>query len=86
MGDPIPPEVAESIFAGRKIEAIKRLREHGALGLKDAKDRVEAMERRLRAERPERFGAAPRSGGCMGVLLAAAALVLAAKPLLEMGP
>lgn len=59
MSNPISPEdlrdIQESIFAGRKIEAIKLYREYSGLGLKDAKDAVEELERKLRAESPGRF-------------------------------
>ncbi len=37
-------EVRALLRAGRKIEAIKRYREVTGVGLKDAKDAVEAME------------------------------------------
>ncbi len=78
MGEPMPPQIAELIFAGRKIEAIKLYRERSGVGLKEARDRVEAFEIELRAQHPERFAHSPRSGGCTGVLLlvGAAALVL----------
>lgn len=82
MGEPVPPHVADSIFAGNKIEAIKLYREQTGVGLKEAKDRVEAIEIVLRALHPERFASAPRTSGCMGVLLlvAAAILTLSALP------
>jgi large subunit ribosomal protein L7/L12 len=38
--------VEAELAAGRKIEAIKLLREATGLGLKDAKEAVEAMEQR----------------------------------------
>jgi ribosomal protein L7/L12 len=54
------------LAAGRKIEAIKVYREATGVGLKDAKDAVEALEQRAAAtgalrpivERPRRGGAA----------------------------
>jgi hypothetical protein len=42
---PLPPEAAQALARGRKIEAIKLVRQHTGLGLKDAKDLVEAHER-----------------------------------------
>ena len=39
--------VEDAIRAGHKIEAIKLYREHAGAGLKEAKDAVEEMERRL---------------------------------------
>lgn len=41
----IPTEVVEALDRGRKIEAIKLLRGATGLGLKEAKDMVEAFER-----------------------------------------
>lgn len=38
----LPEDVIEAIQAGRKIEAIKLLRGHWDLGLKEAKETVEA--------------------------------------------
>ena len=40
-------ETVELIRSGRKIEAIKRHRERTGLGLAEAKDAVEEIERRL---------------------------------------
>ena len=40
-------EIAEQIRAGRKIEAIKLMREATGLGLKEAKEAVEDLERAL---------------------------------------
>ena len=42
-------EIQELLQAGRKIEAVKRYRELSGLGLKEAKDAVDAMERGLRS-------------------------------------
>jgi len=59
MSDPISEgdlnEIRKAIFAGRKIEAIKLYREFSGLGLKEAKDAVEEIERKLRRESPGRF-------------------------------
>ena len=43
---PLSESVVAAIQQGRKIEAIKLLREEAGLGLKDAKHAVEAYERR----------------------------------------
>lgn len=51
-------QLAQAVSAGRKIEAIKELRDWTGLGLKDAKDIIDHMEKELRASHPERF--APR--------------------------
>lgn len=38
----LPPEVLQALEQGRKIEAIKRLREQRNMGLKQARETVEA--------------------------------------------
>lgn len=40
----LPPDVRSAVQAGRKIDAIRLLREATGLGLKEAKDAVEAFE------------------------------------------
>ncbi|OHD55165.1 MAG: hypothetical protein A2Y33_10625 [Spirochaetes bacterium GWF1_51_8] len=40
-------EISDLIRRGDKIEAIKRYREQTGMGLKEAKDAVEAMERNM---------------------------------------
>jgi hypothetical protein len=47
--------IKDALFAGRKIEAVKLYREYSGMGLKDAKDAVEELEKKLMAESPERF-------------------------------
>jgi ribosomal protein L7/L12 len=72
--------VNQALFAGRLIEAIKVYRSATGCDLKEAKDFVEELDARLRAEMPERFTAPPRktveigTAGCamlLVVLLAA---------------
>ncbi len=46
---PLPPAVVDAVRADRKIEAIRLLREHSGLGLKEAKERVESEWAALRA-------------------------------------
>lgn len=41
------PEIVELLRSGRKIEAIKLHRERTGLGLREAKEAVEALERQL---------------------------------------
>jgi hypothetical protein len=61
---------AEALYAGRKIEAIKQLRELSGLGLKQSKEIIERLEAELRAAHPERFAAPPtKSGGCLLLLI-----------------
>jgi hypothetical protein len=42
----LPPAVLEAILNGNKIEAIKRYREFAGVGLKEAKDFIEDVQRR----------------------------------------
>ena len=72
----MPPELSDSdrteveneLFAGRKIQAIKRLRGATGLGLKEAKDIVDAMEKDLRGSTPEKF-TAPAKTGCASIIV-----------------
>ena len=71
MPNSIPEEkltaLQSLVFSNRKIEAIKLYREITGLGLKEAKDGVEAIEASLRKEFPEKFStAAPQRRGCFG--------------------
>lgn len=78
MSSPIPSDIAqkiaESIFAGRKIEAIKYHREITGGSLKESKGFIDALEAELRAKEPERFTVAPAGNGCLFFLVAAAAI------------
>ena len=70
--------VAELLFKGEKISAIKLYREQvkpGA-GLKESKEAVEQLEAGLRAQHPEKFNAPARKSGCTGVLAVLAILVV----------
>ena len=63
-------ELEEEILNGNKVQAIKMFREMTGLDLKEAKDKVEEIELRLRAEQPEKFTDEKKSGGgCMGTVL-----------------
>jgi hypothetical protein len=62
---------ADALYSGRKIEAIKQLRELSGLGLKESKDIIDRLESDLRAQHPERF-TKPKSGCSVAVLLAVA--------------
>ena len=64
----LPAEVVNAIHAGRKIEAIKLLREARGLGLKDAKHAVDAYIRKNPSAQQ------PRSSG--GGLVIIVAIVL----------
>src|SRR2546430_9508505 len=55
-------KIREFVFAGRKIEAIKLLRDVSGLGLAEAKTMVEKLEAELRQSSPEKFTAKAGSG------------------------
>jgi hypothetical protein len=79
--DPTPEQrqaFAEALYAGRKIAAIKQLRDWSGLGLKESKDIIDHLETELRAAHPERFTAPKKSGGCLviAILLFPVAVVL----------
>ena len=61
--------LSESIFRGRKIEAIKLYRGMTGLGLKEAKDAVEELEKSLRVTSADKFSATPQGGGCLSVIV-----------------
>ncbi len=69
--------VAELLFKGEKISAIKLYRDQvkpGA-GLKESKEAVEQLEAGLRAQHPEKFTAKAKSG-CAAILAMLAVLVV----------
>ncbi len=76
-------EIMDHIFAGRKIEAIKRYREATGSDLKEAKEYLDDLTDQLRQTHPERFGKADGRSGCGGQ--AAAFLALAAWLWLALG-
>lgn len=61
-GFTLPPEVQDAIQRGDLIQAIKRLREATGLGLKEAKDAVEAHRRGDTMELPAATPAAGPAG------------------------
>ena len=66
MEPELPPDVTAAIRANRKIEAIKLLRQHRGLGLKEAKHAVEAYAR----ANPQLVNAgAPKSESGIGRLI-----------------
>lgn len=70
--------VADLLFAGRKIDAIKHYREQvkpGA-GLKESKEAVEQLEAGLRAQHPEKFTAKAKSGCAMVLAVLTVLLVV----------
>ncbi len=47
--DPLPPDVLEALQRGRTIEAIKLLRTSRNMGLKEAKDAIDAARGNIKA-------------------------------------
>jgi len=71
--------ILEAIYDGRKIEAIKLVREAAGYGLKEAKEFVEKLAAELYAKEPQKFAAAPSAkSGCVGLVLAVAVVFAAA--------
>jgi ribosomal protein L7/L12 len=71
----LPADVLAAIHEGRKIEAIKRLREHRHIGLKEAKDIVDAYQTEhpnLSAKRTDRAESGLGRLLAIGVLAAVA--------------
>lgn len=66
---------ADALYAGRKIEAIKQLREMSGLGLKESKEIIDRLEAELRVSHPERF--TRRQSGPMGCVVLIITLLLA---------
>ena len=66
--------ITDCLLAGRKIEAIKIYREATGVGLKEAKEAIDALAASLREKYPDRFPAA--KAGC-GAMIAAGLFVLA---------
>jgi hypothetical protein len=56
MSEEIPPDIEALVRERRKIEAIKQLRLRTGVDLKEAKERIDALERRLGIERPSTTG------------------------------
>jgi ribosomal protein L7/L12 len=71
---------ADALYSGRKIEAIKQLRELSGLDLKEAKEIIDRLEADLRAAHPERFTKTSSKGA--GCAVAFVLLILAGGGLL----
>lgn len=51
----VKKQIAEYLFEGRKINAIKLMRKESGMGLKEAKEFVESIEAELREKYPDKF-------------------------------
>jgi hypothetical protein len=71
----VPAAAAEHLRKGRKIEAIKAVRQATGLGLKEAKDAVEAFIDRSPGLRREYETAAASARGSLWLVLAILAVV-----------
>jgi len=71
-------DIVAAVDNGRKIEAIKMLREQSGLGLKDAKHAIDALARERRGQ-PELAAGMTEAGGASGLikLLVVIAILLA---------
>lgn len=63
--NPITPAIAEAVHAGRKIEAIKLYRLAHGVGLKEAKDAVDAYGTAATASRGPTTSAGPEKRGLL---------------------
>lgn len=64
-------EIIELMVGGGKIAAIKKYREITGMGLKEAKEAVEALGASLAEENPSQYAAMQEAskGGCASVIL-----------------
>lgn len=72
-----PPDVAEAMRRGEKIEAIRLLRAHNGMGLAAAKEAVERLQETQAGQNMPAPGAAPASGRFAWLFVAALALLIA---------
>jgi hypothetical protein len=68
----VPVEVQDHLFEGRKIEAIKLIREQSQLGLKDAKDMSEKIILELETKNGRKISAL--KSGCASLIVFAFSL------------
>jgi len=74
---PLPPAAQAALDRGRTIEAIKIVREVERIGLKEAKDRVDAHRGEARGAHPGLAGPAERRGGGLVIVMLLLVLGLA---------
>ena len=75
---PLPPKVLEALRRGQMIEAIKLLRASTGLGLKEAKDWVDAHAATPQMPTGLAPGEVPRREGLAGWIMAIALIVVVA--------
>lgn len=82
----VPDTVQHALAQGNKIEAIRMLRDHAGIGLKEAKDRVDALDiSRQRHTEGLAPGEMSRKTGAMTWVAVAAIVVLSAYAYLRSG-
>lgn len=62
-------QISDLLATGRKIEAIKLYREATGRGLREAKEFVEELVPRLKAQDPDRFANLSSGYGCTSVFV-----------------
>lgn len=62
-------ELERALAAGRKIEAIKIYRDATGVGLKEAKEFVDALVVELREKDPEKYAKLSQGAGCASMIL-----------------
>ena len=75
--DEIPPEVLAAINSGNKVQAIRLVRRHTGLALGPAKRIVDALEKTQGSAAPGSMPEFTEVGGSRGLLVIAAACVVA---------
>ena len=61
--------ILDEIFAGRKLDAVKRYKAASGCGLKASKEFVEDLTEKLKRDSPDQFQTVSSSSGCASVLL-----------------
>jgi ribosomal protein L7/L12 len=61
--------IGSALASGRKIEAIKIYRDATGLGLKEAKEFIDALIPKLREQDPEKYTKLSQGSGCASVIL-----------------
>jgi hypothetical protein len=86
MNQPLPEEklseIKSAIFSGRKIEAIKILRDSTGQDLAAAKQFVENLTTELRAREPEKFTGPGSRTGCLALVVLCILIVVSVMLLL----
>ncbi len=70
LTDEIRDEINNAIFAGRKVEAVKRYRDATGQGLLESKEFIEQLTKSLRKQHPDLVPAEASGCGSAVVLLA----------------